>query len=66
MKITVNGKEEELSESINIDVFVEHFGYDRKKIALEINKEIVTKSMYGSVEISEGDVIEVVTFVGGG
>lgn len=66
MNITVNGKAEVLEESLTIDIFLEHFGFDAKKIALEINREIVTKSMYGSISIDEGDVVEVVTFVGGG
>lgn len=66
MKLIVNGKEEEIPEAITIDVFVEHFGFDVKKIAVEVNKEIVIKSMYSEVYLDDGDVVEVLTFVGGG
>lgn len=66
MKLTVNGVVEDLAESLTIDVFLEHFGYDPRKIAVEVNKEIVVKSMYSQVPLDDGDVVEVVTFVGGG
>ncbi|KAF5066540.1 sulfur carrier protein ThiS [Anaerotignum sp.] len=40
--------------------------YDSKRIAVERNGEIVPKGSYGEVELKKGDVIEVVSFVGGG
>lgn len=40
--------------------------YDSKRIAVERNGEIVPKGSYGTVELKKGDVIEVVSFVGGG
>lgn len=40
--------------------------YDPKRIAVERNGEIVPKAKYGETVLEEGDVIEVVNFVGGG
>ncbi|MDE6189391.1 MAG: sulfur carrier protein ThiS [Clostridia bacterium] len=40
--------------------------YNLKFIAVERNEEIVPKSKYGEVVLADGDVIEIVNFVGGG
>ena len=40
--------------------------YNPKRIAVERNGEIVPKAAYGETILQDGDVIEVVNFVGGG
>lgn len=40
--------------------------YDPMRIAVECNGEIIPKAKYGETVLQEGDVIEVVNFVGGG
>lgn len=40
--------------------------YDPKRIAVEWNGEIVTKEQYDKTVFQNGDVVEVVSFVGGG
>lgn len=40
--------------------------YDVKRIAIERNGEIVAKVTYESTVLMDGDIIEVVSFVGGG
>ena len=40
--------------------------YDRNRIAVEVNFDIVPKSAYASTVLKDGDSVEVVSFVGGG
>lgn len=40
--------------------------YDIKRIAVEINGQIVPKAEYAGTLLKDGDVVEVVSFVGGG
>lgn len=40
--------------------------YDPKRIAVERNGEIVPKARYAETILMDGDVLEVVSFVGGG
>lgn len=40
--------------------------YDIKRIAVEINGQIVPKAAYAETLLKDGDVVEVVSFVGGG
>lgn len=49
-----------------ISQYLQTTSYDPKRIAVERNEEIVPKSKYDEVVIRDDDVIEVVSFVGGG
>ena len=41
-------------------------GYDAKRVAVELNGNIVPKSQYNETVFQDGDIVEVVSFVGGG
>lgn len=62
----VNGNEIILKESTNLQEFLESLKYDTTKIAVERNGDIVPKTSYQEVILSDVDTLEVVSFVGGG
>lgn len=64
--ITVNGKELENIASKTVAEYLAESGYDVKRIAVEINGDIVPKSSYETTILQDGDSVEVVSFVGGG
>lgn len=63
--VTVNGEKVEAVDK-NLAEYLEEKAFDIKKIAVEINGEIVPKSKYSETLLQEGDKVEVVSFVGGG
>ncbi|MBR2254269.1 MAG: sulfur carrier protein ThiS [Candidatus Methanomethylophilaceae archaeon] len=65
MKIRINGNEREFKGSTVMDLF-EVAGYDPKRSAVEINGSVVRRSDYGEHTVNEGDVVEIVSLVGGG
>ena len=62
--ITVNG--EKLDFSGNISGLLEILEYNGKRVAVELNENIVPKTEYDSTILSDGDKLEIVRFVGGG
>ena len=64
--IRVNGEEKMLEEGTSLLGFLEQEGYQTARIAVEKNGEIVPKSRYGETLLRDGDVLEIVSFVGGG
>ena len=64
--ITVNGKKVQISRSLTVTEYLEENHYPQNRIAVEINGKILPKSAYASVTLKEGDVLEIVSFVGGG
>lgn len=49
-----------------LDQFLEHFDLPLQRIAVEVNREVVRRSLWPATIISNDDRIEVVHFVGGG
>jgi len=65
LTLTVNGDSRQTDASTIAD-FVLEIGLDPKKVAVEYNGEIAPRSTLHEVAISDGDVLEIVHFVGGG
>ena len=66
IKFSVNGKNFELENDINVYDFLAQNGYELKFIALERDGEILTKKLWREHFMSEGKAYEIVTLVGGG
>ncbi len=63
--VKVNGTELDIAGK-TLAEYLATTNYDRTRIAVEINCEIVPKASYDSTVIKDQDSIEVVSFVGGG
>ena len=66
MMIRLNGRETEVAADVTIGQLVDGVVPDRSRVAVERNKEIVRREAYDRTGVGDGDVIEVVTLVGGG
>lgn len=64
--ITVNGKQIQLASEMSVTDYLEQNNYQIKRIAVELNEEILPKYSYSDTMLKDGDRLEVVTFVGGG
>ncbi len=63
--IKINGTEQDFAGKTVADYLAEN-GYDIKRVAVELNEDILPKSQYEDTFLKDGDVMEVVSFVGGG
>ena len=66
ISIQVNGEQRRIPAGASIAAMVREIGLDPAKVAVERNLEIVPRSTLGEVEVHDGDVFEIVHFVGGG
>ena len=64
--IRVNGEEVRLPRGASISLLLDRLEVSTPRVAVERNREIVPKAAYSSTFVQEGDVFEVVEFVGGG
>jgi thiamine biosynthesis protein ThiS len=64
--LVLNGKDTEVAPGTTIGELVDGITSDRSRIAVERNREIVKRDTFDTTSVEEGDVIEVVTLVGGG
>jgi thiazole synthase len=65
INITLNGEVRRVSAN-SIAALVQDIGLDPAKVAVERNMEIVPRSTLANVMLMDGDVLEIVHFVGGG
>ncbi len=66
MRVRVNGKDRDLPESVNLHEYVASLGVNMAAIAVAVNGEVVKRVDLASVELAEGDTVEIVRAVGGG
>jgi sulfur carrier protein len=66
MNLFLNGEPTNARDGVTVAAFLERLGLPQKGVAVERNREIVPKSAYAVTQLSEGDRIEIVQFVGGG
>jgi sulfur carrier protein len=66
MQIQLNGESFILEEDININDFLKKLTIDKNKVAIELNKNVVPKNNYSNTVITNKDIVEIVTFIGGG
>ncbi len=66
MEITVNGETTDIAQNCSAAQLVEQLGLIGKRIAIEVNQEIVPRSTYNNHILSPGDKVEIVHAVGGG
>ena len=66
MKIRVNGKVKSISNKYSMLDLVKILKIPLKKVAIELNQEIIDKKNISKINLKKNDKIEIVHFIGGG
>jgi sulfur carrier protein len=66
MNIQINGDTQKFDENLTASQLVEKLGLQDRRIAMEVNEEIVPRSSYETYQFQENDKIEIIHAVGGG
>jgi sulfur carrier protein len=66
MKLRLNGEEREFEHALSLSSLVERLGMKTDRVAIELNHSIVPREQWAQTNLSEGDRLEIVHFVGGG
>jgi len=66
IKIKVNGETKIVKENTKLSNFIKILKIPVKKVAIELNQEIMDKKKLNKIDLKKGDKIEIVHFIGGG
>jgi len=66
IKIRINGKSKTIKEKTSIEKLVNILKIPIKKVAIELNQEIIDKKRMNKIFLKQNDNIEIVHFIGGG
>jgi thiazole synthase len=66
LNLTVNGEARTLPGPLSVADLVRRLGHDPRRIAVEVNREVVPAARHAECRLRPGDAVEIVTLVGGG
>ena len=66
IKIKINGKIKNVDKNSNLSNIIKRLKIPLKKVAIELNEEIVDKKKLNKISLKKNDKIEIVHFIGGG
>ncbi len=66
MKVLINGKPEDLEETMTVAGLLERRKARPEMVSVEVNDRILQREEYDKATLREGDAVEIVFFMGGG
>ncbi|WP_372964728.1 sulfur carrier protein ThiS [Marinobacter sp.] len=66
MQVQVNGEAMELPVGATVAALIEKLSLTGKRVAVEVNEDIVPRSQHAEFTLSENDRVELVHAIGGG
>jgi sulfur carrier protein len=66
IEIQVNGERKEVSSDLSVQELLDELGLQADRVAIEIDRKLVSRRDWLSTKVRQGAEIEIVQFVGGG
>ncbi|HRP09070.1 MAG TPA: sulfur carrier protein ThiS [Gemmatimonadales bacterium] len=66
MLLTINGTSRNVENSATVEQLLRELELDPRAVVVELNREIIRRPVIAETAVREGDVVEIVHFVGGG
>ena len=66
MRVMLNGEPHTVADGLTVAQLVCDLGLTARRIAVEINRDILAREDYAACALREGDAVEIVHFIGGG
>ena len=66
MTLSINGEEKSFQAPLTLAELLQQLGMKPDRVAVELNREIISRAAWPATQLKEGDRLEIVHFVGGG
>lgn len=66
MTLVINGEEKTFADSLSLADLISNLALKSDRVAVELNREIVSRQNWAGTRLKNGDRLEIVHFVGGG
>ncbi|MEA3639279.1 MAG: sulfur carrier protein ThiS [Lamprobacter sp.] len=66
MQIQVNGTPTKVPDALSMSGLIEQLGLTDRRLAVEVNRELIPRSRFAEHQLKEGDAVEIIHAVGGG
>ncbi|MAA75458.1 MAG: thiamine biosynthesis protein ThiS [Salinisphaeraceae bacterium] len=65
-RLHINGEEQSFDRSLSVLDLVERLGLHKRRLAIELNGDILPRAEYAQTTLADGDRLEIVHAIGGG
>jgi len=66
MNLVINGQPRDFTAPLTLAGLLQHLGMKSDRVAIELNRSIVSRDRWSETGLADGDCLEIVHFVGGG
>jgi thiamine biosynthesis protein ThiS len=66
MRVKINGEWQEFADAPTVGELLEWRSLPARRVAVELNRQILPRARYGLTRLADNDALEIVTLVGGG
>jgi thiamine biosynthesis protein ThiS len=66
MKLAINGEDREFASVSTVSALLAQLEMKADRVAVELNRELLPRDRWATTQLSDGDKLEIVHFVGGG
>ncbi len=66
MEIALNGQPHVVAQGVTVAQLLQSLGYHQRRLAIEVNEEVIPRSHHLAHQLENGDRVEIVHAVGGG
>ena len=66
MQLTINGTPRTIGDAATVEAMLRELGLDPRGVVVELNRTIIRRATIADTAVRDGDVVEIVHFVGGG
>lgn len=66
MQVSINGEPQQFPDGLTVRELLATRSLDPRYLAVELNRQVVSRANHATIVLKEGDVVEIVTLVGGG
>jgi sulfur carrier protein len=66
MQLTINGDPRTVDDAHTVEELLRHLALDPRAVVVELNRVIIRRPAVATTPVADGDVVEIVHFVGGG
>jgi thiamine biosynthesis protein ThiS len=66
MNLIINGEDRQFDSTLTISALLERLGMKPDRVAIELNRELISRDRWPATQLADDDKLEIVHFVGGG
>jgi thiamine biosynthesis protein ThiS len=66
MRLVINGENRDFGDLATVSDLIAQLGMKPDRVAVELNRDLVSRDHWTTTKLAEGDRLEIVHFVGGG